>query len=82
MPAIFESTLSRRLRAASHVLIAGAGGGFDVYAGLPLALALRNIGKRVTLGSFSVSELDRIDKAWWLRSGVVAVRSDSAGNHR
>ncbi|MEH1015905.1 hypothetical protein V6U90_22685 [Micromonospora sp. CPCC 206060] len=29
------------LRDARTVLIAGAGGGFDVYAGLPLALALQ-----------------------------------------
>ena len=28
------------LAPARRVLIAGAGGGFDVYAGLPLALAL------------------------------------------
>ncbi|WP_344134351.1 DUF1152 domain-containing protein [Luedemannella flava] len=82
MPGIFEPELSRRLRGATHVLIAGAGGGFDVYAGLPLALALREAGTRVTLASFAVSELDRIPAHTWLRSGLVAVGPDSPGNDR
>ncbi len=33
----FELPILARLRNAKHVLIAGAGGGFDVFAGLPLA---------------------------------------------
>ncbi|MFE9873377.1 DUF1152 domain-containing protein [Micromonospora sp. NPDC005686] len=37
------------LAPARDVLIAGAGGGFDVYAGLPLALALWQAGKRAHL---------------------------------
>ncbi|MFC7484525.1 DUF1152 domain-containing protein [Luedemannella flava] len=82
VPGIFEPELSRRLRGATHVLIAGAGGGFDVYAGLPLALALREAGTRVTLASFAVSELDRIPAHTWLRSGLVAVGPDSPGNDR
>jgi hypothetical protein len=57
---IFEPPLSRLLRGSSHVLVSGAGGGFDVYAGLPLALALRNAGIGATLASFAMSELDRI----------------------
>lgn len=44
---MFEPALFTRLRPASRVLVAGAGGGFDVYAGLPLALALA--GKQVHL---------------------------------
>lgn len=82
MPVIFESPLSRRLRDANHVLVAGAGGGFDVYAGLPLALALRNAGVRVTLASFAVSELDQIPAKDWLRTGLVPVRPESPGNDR
>lgn len=38
-PGIFE-----RLGGVSSVLIAGAGGGFDVYAGLPIYFALRDSG--------------------------------------
>ena len=33
--------LFARLASAERVLVAGAGGGFDLYAGLPIALALR-----------------------------------------
>jgi hypothetical protein len=43
-----EPPLLTRLRPARRVLIAGAGGGFDVYAGVPLATALRAQGKRCT----------------------------------
>ncbi|MDI1463180.1 DUF1152 domain-containing protein [Catellatospora sp. KI3] len=82
MTAIFEPPLSRRLRAARHVLIAGAGGGFDVYAGLPLALALRNAGVRTTLAGYSVSELGALPPTAWLRSGLAEVRPDSPGNDR
>ncbi|MEV4412012.1 DUF1152 domain-containing protein [Catellatospora sp. NPDC049609] len=82
MHALFEPPVSRRLRDARHVLIAGAGGGFDVYAGLPLALALRNAGTRVTLASFAVSELGQLHPAAWVRTGLAAVRPDSAGNDR
>ncbi|GAA3609924.1 hypothetical protein GCM10022419_113700 [Nonomuraea rosea] len=38
---MFDSPLSARLETSRRILVAGAGGGFDVYAGLPLALALR-----------------------------------------
>ncbi|GAB7039597.1 MULTISPECIES: DUF1152 domain-containing protein [Catenuloplanes] len=43
-----------RLRDARRILIAGAGGGFDVYGGLPLALALHADGREVHLGSLSL----------------------------
>jgi hypothetical protein len=79
---IFEQPLSRLLSGSVHVLVARAGGGFDVYAGLPLALALRNAGTKVTLASFAVSELDQIPPKDWLRSGLVAVGPDSPGNNR
>ncbi|MGC5331845.1 hypothetical protein [Micromonospora sp. DT62] len=35
------------LEPARTVLIAGAGGGFDVYAAIPLAVALRDAGRTV-----------------------------------
>jgi hypothetical protein len=41
------------LAPARSVLIAGAGGGFDVYAGLPLALALWHSGVQVHLANLS-----------------------------
>lgn len=40
-----------------NILIAGAGGGFDIYAGLPIYLALRDAGKTVHLASYSFMDL-------------------------
>jgi hypothetical protein len=39
-----------RLESSRSVLVADAGGGFDVFAGLPLALALVAAGKRDDYG--------------------------------
>ncbi|AGL17562.1 DUF1152 domain-containing protein [Actinoplanes sp. N902-109] len=66
------------LAPARHVLVAGAGGGFDVYAGLPLALALQERGARVHLANVSFSELERLDRADWVAENVAAVTPTSA----
>ncbi|MCZ7429814.1 DUF1152 domain-containing protein [Micromonospora sp. WMMA1949] len=65
------------LAPARDVLIAGAGGGFDVYAGLPLALALWQAGKRVHLASLSFSELELLDRQVWVDEHVAAIRPDT-----
>lgn len=46
-----------QLQRAGRVLIAGAGGGFDVFSGLPLYFALRDAGKQPYLANFSFSFL-------------------------
>jgi hypothetical protein len=46
-----------RLRGAKRVLIAGCGGGFDVYAGIPLYLALQARGVEVHLANMSFAFL-------------------------
>lgn len=75
-----EPPLFTRLRPAQRVLIAGAGGGFDVYAGLPLAMALRGMGKEVHLASLAFTELARLDLESWVEPGLAAVRPDSKGS--
>ncbi|MFD6716070.1 hypothetical protein AMK25_19810 [Micromonospora sp. TSRI0369] len=65
------------LAPARDVLIAGAGGGFDVYAGLPLALALWQAGKRVHLASLSFSELELLDRQVWVDEHVAAIRPET-----
>lgn len=65
------------LAPARSVLIAGAGGGFDVYAGLPLALALWHSGVQVHLASLSFSELELLDRDSWATEHVAAVTPDS-----
>lgn len=45
------------LEGAETVLVAGMGGGYDVFAGIPLYFALRERGKRVHLANLLFSML-------------------------
>ncbi|MFI5683217.1 DUF1152 domain-containing protein [Streptomyces sp. NPDC051636] len=72
-----EPAFFTRLRDARRVLVAGAGGGFDVYAGLPLALALRAAGAEVHLASLSFSDLYGLGLDAWVEPDVAAVRPDT-----
>jgi hypothetical protein len=65
------------LAPARRILIAGAGGGFDIYAGLPLALALWHSGAQVHLANLSFSELELIDSDSWVARDVAAVTPDT-----
>ncbi len=65
-----------RLDRCECVLLAGAGGGFDIFAGLPLFFALRARGKTVHLANLSFSQLERPGIAWPHES-VAEVRSES-----
>lgn len=78
MFSLHEPALFTRLRTARRVLLAGAGGGFDIYAGLPLALALRSAGKDVHLANLSFADLYGLDLDVWLDEDVAAVRPDTA----
>jgi hypothetical protein len=60
------------------VLIAGAGGGFDVYAGVPLALALAGQGKRVHLANLSFADLYALHVDDWIGEDAAAVRPGTA----
>jgi hypothetical protein len=44
------------LQNSQNILIAGAGGGFDIYSGLPIYFTLRDMGKNVQLANYSFSE--------------------------
>jgi hypothetical protein len=70
----FFATLSP----ARRVLLSGAGGGFDVFCGLPLFFALKAAGKEVFLGNLSFTSLEdcsgsRLAPALW------EVNADSEG---
>ncbi|WP_394843206.1 DUF1152 domain-containing protein [Pendulispora brunnea] len=54
---LLELPFLTRLRRAQRILISGAGGGFDVFAGLPLYFALRNLEKEVVLSNLSFTYL-------------------------
>lgn len=67
------------LEEASHVLIAGAGGGFDVFSGLPLYFALRDQGRRVTLANLSFATLRSIEDR--VTDDLVRVTAESSGSN-
>ena len=49
----------KRLEQAKRILIAGCGGGFDVFAGVPLARHLWSAGKEVVFANYSFTDLSR-----------------------
>jgi hypothetical protein len=49
--------LFNELNQSETILLAGAGGGFDIFCGLPLYFALKNLGKTVHLANLSFSYL-------------------------
>jgi len=65
-----------RLSKARSVLLAGAGGGFDVFAAIPLFLALRGQGVEVHLCSMSFTALTRVEVDW-VAPGVARIDADS-----
>jgi hypothetical protein len=79
---MFRLPFFEALDGARRVLVAGAGGGFDVYAGLPLALSLMDAGKTVHLGSLSIVNLYELDKRVWLEPGVAAITEETIGLDR
>jgi len=68
------------LKPARNVLIAGAGGGFDVFSGLPLYFNLHAAGKRVHLANLSFSNLPPQTAGRHLTDVLVEVTADSEGS--
>jgi len=54
-----SNPLFDRLSNANTILLVGAGGGFDIFSGLPLYFALRDLGKTVYLANLSFSVLPK-----------------------
>ena len=48
-----------QLEDCQNILLAGAGGGFDIYCGIPLYFSLKEQGKNVLLANFSFTWLDK-----------------------
>jgi len=66
------------LEASRRVLVAGAGGGFDVYSGLPIYERLRLMGKTVFLANLSFAEL-RATSAVELHPALFEVNVNTRG---
>ncbi|MFD7068085.1 DUF1152 domain-containing protein [Streptomyces sp. NPDC059913] len=78
MSSLHTNPLFSRLESAERVLVAGAGGGFDIYAGLPLALSLFHQGKQVQLANLSFSALAGLPATSWLAPDVAAITPETA----
>ena len=57
----FPAPFATRLASANRILIAGAGGGFDVFAGLPLYFALRGLGRTAFLANLTFTYMGGTD---------------------
>ncbi len=55
---MFQFPITDKLRDSRSVLLAGAGGGFDVFSGLPLYFALKQQNKSVHLANWTFSEIE------------------------
>ncbi len=66
------------LNDSHRILIAGAGGGFDVFGGLPLYFALQQQGKQVFLANLSFSDLSEVSGRS-LSPAALFVNADSTG---
>lgn len=54
---MFRLPVFEQLENSHRILIAGAGGGFDIFSGLPLYFALHNAGKEVFLANYTFSHV-------------------------
>ena len=52
-----ESPFLKALAQYDRIFLTGAGGGFDIYSGIPLFEYLKSQGKQVWLGNLSFAEL-------------------------
>jgi hypothetical protein len=65
-----------QLQNSQNILIAGMGGGFDIFCGLPLYFELKQQGLNVHLANYSFSLLAGLDDGINLNKGLVGVNAD------
>ncbi|MFX1536486.1 MAG: DUF1152 domain-containing protein [Promethearchaeota archaeon] len=58
---MFQIPFFEEIKRARKVLIAGAGGGYDIYGGIPFYLALKAKGKQPFLASFSFTDIKKVN---------------------
>lgn len=78
MTSLHTNPLFDRLDSAERILVAGAGGGFDIYAGLPLALSLIHRNKRVQFANLSFSALEGLPLDSWLAPDVAVITPETS----
>lgn len=75
--------LFQALSTSNNILLAGAGGGFDIYSGIPLYFSLKNQGKKVSLANFSFTWLEETtsEKVFPYCYQIKASDQDLSGRH-
>ena len=68
-----------QLANCENVLIAGMGGGFDVFSGLPLFFELERLGINIHLANFSFSDIAGLNDGEQLTDTLVGVTGDIEG---
>lgn len=68
-----------QLQGCKSLLIAGIGGGYDIFCGLPLYFDLRGRGFNVHLASYSFSDIATHEHGTRLSPTLVGVRADHEG---
>jgi len=76
-----RNPLFQKLETSQRILVAGAGGGFDVMSGLPIAFALEALGKKVFLANMTFTYLGATE-ARQVGPGLYEVRADTRGDER
>ncbi|MFC8721961.1 DUF1152 domain-containing protein [Kitasatospora sp. NPDC057198] len=77
MDELLQPPLLTRLLGAERILVAGAGGGHDVYAGLPIALALRAAGREVHLANLAFTHHYGLDGSAWAGPQLARITPDT-----
>ncbi len=78
---LVQVPLFARLANVERILIAGCGGGFDIYCGLPLALALRAQNKQVTLANLSFANPTTASRLERISDVLTRIDGDTEADH-
>ena len=81
MAALLLPPIFARFEKADTILLAGAGGGFDLFCGLPLYFALTALGKRVVLANLSFSSIEQ-SSARQLTEALFEITADTRADLR
>ena len=76
--------VSDKLMDCENLLIAGMGGGFDIFCGLPIYFALKEKGVNVHLANYSFSDVTYVAEKGYgtvLTDTLVGVTADVAGTY-
>ncbi len=75
---LLEQPFISKLEKAERILLAGAGGGYDIFSGLPLYFSLLNAGKTVFLANLSFTDIHAF-QGEMLTPHMMEVTTDTRG---